>query len=397
LTLSLLLGIGFLGEVDYQMIPPLLPLLAVDFHVTPPTLGRAVPIYSMASAVFSLIFGYLSDHWGRKPFIFYGLLGFSAVAMLTHFSSSLELFFLARFLAGMATGAIVTSATSYAADYFSYERRGRAMGMLSTAYFAAAIVGIPLATTVAANWGWRPIFFIISGVSLLWGLLIWKIFVDRIGTKSETPRREERLSLTRIREVLSMIMRRRETLSILVASMLSSGAIVAFITFLGSHLNLSLGVSVQKVGLVFLFSGLASLIGAPLSGLVADKWAKRPVLILSGLLLAGCLAVIPRLDWNVTLFVLMGMAGFAIAFRMAPLLALTTELVDPWERGTFLALRNALSSIGIAASTLVASYCYQAAGYRAVGLFASGLTVLSTVFILMFVQEPKDHKPPPPA
>jgi predicted MFS family arabinose efflux permease len=383
-----------LSEVDYQMIPPLLPLLAGDFHVTTPMVGRAVPIYSVASAVFSLIFGYLSDHWGRKPFIFCGLLGFSAVAMLTHFSSSLELFFLARFLSGMSTGAIMTSATSYAADYFSYERRGRAMGMLSTAYFGAAIVGIPLATTVAASWGWRPIFFVISGAALLCGLLVWKIFVERIKMKSETPLWEERLSPTRIRRVLSMIMRRRETMSILIASMFSSGAIVAFITFLGSHLNLSLGVSVQKVGLVFLFCGLASLIGAPLSGIAADRWAKRPLLILSGLVLAGCLAVIPGIAWSVALFVLMGIAGFAIAFRMAPLLALTTELVDPRERGTFLALRNALSSIGIAASTLIASYCYQAAGYRAVGLFASGLTVLSTLFILMFVQEPTHHKPP---
>ena len=74
---------------------------------------------------------------------------------------------------------------------------------------------------------------------------------------------------------------------------------------------------------------------------------------------------------------------------MAPLLALTTELVDARERGTFLALRNALSSIGIAISTLMASYFYQAGGYQTVGLFASGLTVVSTSLIFMFVREPK--------
>ena len=60
--MSLLFSIGLLGEVDYQMIPPLLPLLAKDFGVLPAAAGRAVPVYSLASAVFSLVFGYLSDH-----------------------------------------------------------------------------------------------------------------------------------------------------------------------------------------------------------------------------------------------------------------------------------------------------------------------------------------------
>jgi predicted MFS family arabinose efflux permease len=389
-TLALLFGIGLLGEVDYQSIPPLLPLVARDFGVLPAAVGRAVPVYSLASAVFSLVFGYLSDHWGRKPFIALGLLFFSAVAMATWFCDTLAAFYVVRFLSGMATGAIVTSTTSYAADYFSYERRGRAMGMLSTAYFAAAILGIPLATIVAGRWGWRPIFLISSGAALLCGLLARRNIVEGTRLENDSPESQERLSLTRIRTVFSTILQRRETVSILLASMLSSGSIVGFITFLGSHLNLSLGVSVQQVGLVFLLSGLCSLAGAPLSGIVADKWAKRPVLILSGLLLAACLAVIPGLVWSLALFALMGLAGFAIAFRMAPLLALTTELVDPRERGTFLALRNALSSIGIAISTLLASYFYQAAGYRAVGFFASGLTLISTSLVFMFVREPKE-------
>jgi DHA1 family inner membrane transport protein len=388
-TLALLFGIGLLGEVDYQIIPPLLPLLAVDFGALPAAVGRAVPVYSLASAVFSLMFGYLSDHWGRKPFVTLGLLLFSAVAMATWFSGTLATFYVVRFLSGMATGAIVTSTTSYAADYFSYQRRGRAMGMLSTAYFAAAILGIPLATIVAGKWGWRPIFLINSAAALLCGLLARKIIVEGTGLKRDLWESQERLSLTRIRVVISLILRRRETFSILLASMLSSGAIVAFITFLGSHLNLHLKVSIQQVGLVFLLCGLSSLVGAPLSGIVADRWAKRPLLIMSGLLLAGCLAVIPGLHWNRALFALMGVAGFAIAFRMAPLLALTTELVDRRERGTFLALRNALSSLGIAISTLMASYFYQAKGYQTVGLFASGLTVVSTSLIFLFVREPK--------
>ena len=49
------------------------------------------------------------------------------------------------------------------------------------------------------------------------------------------------------------------------------------------------------------------------------------------------------------MFAVLALTGLSIAFRMAPLLAITTELVNPSERGTFLALRNALSQLGIQA------------------------------------------------
>ena len=110
--LLLLFCVGLLGEVDYQMIPPLLPLLASTFGVTASHAARVVPVYSVASAVFSLLFGYLSDHYGRKRFIQAGLVCFSVTGGAAFGSASFETFLLARFLSGVTTGAIVTAATS---------------------------------------------------------------------------------------------------------------------------------------------------------------------------------------------------------------------------------------------------------------------------------------------
>src|SRR3990172_12607870 len=100
--LALLFVIGFLGELDYQLIPPLLPLLAKDFRVDPGYGARAVTVYSLSAAFFSLLFGYLSDRHGRRPFILLGLLSFSIAAFLTSHAGSVESFFLLRLLSGMA-------------------------------------------------------------------------------------------------------------------------------------------------------------------------------------------------------------------------------------------------------------------------------------------------------
>lgn len=389
LILLLLFCVGLLGEVDYQMIPPLLPLLASTFGVTASDAARVVPVYSVASAVFSLIFGYLSDHYGRKRFIQAGLVCFSVICAGAFASASFGAFLLARLLAGVTTGAIVTATTSYAADYFSYERRGRAMGILSTAYFAAAILGIPAATAVAGRWGWRPLFLVTASAALICSVLVWNFIQAETSAQVQAIDALHRLSFSRIRQVFGLCLRRRDTLSVLLASPLSSGAIVAFITFLSSHLIAQQQVSVQQVGLMFLLCGLASLAGAPLSGIVADRWAKKPLLVLSGFVLAACVVTVPRIGWGPGLFSVLVLTGLSIAFRMAPLLAITTELVTPSERGTFLALRNALSQLGIAASTLGASYIFASGGYFWVGAFSACLLTISSLVILLFVKEPE--------
>jgi len=392
LILLLLFCVGLLGEIDYQTIPPLLPLIASTFGITASHASRAIPVYSVASAAFSLLFGYLSDHYGRKRFIHAGLLCFSVTSAAAFASASFGAFLLARFLAGVSTGAVVTAATSYAADYFSYERRGRAMGILSTAYFAAAILGIPASTAVAAHWGWRPQFLVTGSAALVFSGLVWKYIRAETTTQVQAIDSLHRLSLGRIRQVFGLCLQRRDTLSVLIASPLSSGAIVAFITFLSSHLITEQHISVQQVGLVFLLCGLASLAGAPLSGIVADRWAKKPLLVLSGFVLAACVAAVPRMGWGSALFAVLALTGLSIAFRMAPILAITTELVGPGERGTFLALRNALSQLGIAASTLGASYLFASSGYAWVGLFSACLLTISSLVILFFVKEPRKRE-----
>ena len=380
--------IGLLTELDYQLIPPLLPLLANHFRVDPGYGGRAVTLYSLSSAFFSLLFGYLSDRFGRKPFILLGLLCFSSVSFLTRYAGSMEMFFFLRFLSGMATGALVPSMTSFAADYFRYDQRGRAMGILSMTYFVAAIAGIPLAAIVASTWGWRPIFLVLSAAALACATLVYRILTNPL-THAEAVPNTRRLGLERIQLVWKRILRDRGTTSILVASMLSSSAIVGFITYLGSHLVADRHLSVKQVGLVYLFCGAASVLGAPLSGILSDKWAKRPILILSGVVLACCFLLIPILPLNSWLFGVLGLAGLAIAFRIAPFLAIMTELVPPDERGTILALRVALSQLGIALTTYLASYAFLYKGFFLVGFLVAMELLLSSAFVFFFVREPE--------
>jgi predicted MFS family arabinose efflux permease len=387
LILVILFGVSLLGEVDYQTIPPLLPLLSNAFHVDPGYAGRVVTVYALSAAFATLFFGIMSDHYGRKPFIQLGLFSFSASTLLTGLTGSMNLFLLVRFVTGMTAGAFTVCVTSYAADYFQYEHRGRAMGVLSAAYFAAAIIGIPSATLLASAWGWRSIYWINSGLALILGLVVSQWLVHTPSARVSS-RSIGQLRIKELRNGMVTYAAQSDILALLAGSLVSSGATVGFITYLGSYLHQGLHISMRQVGGVFLGCGLASLLGAPLSGILSDHFGKKTLLILGGAVLACGMVVIPLLGWGIWLWIGLGLAGISMAFRMAPLLALLSELADPSDRGTLLALRSTLSQLGIATISLASSYCYLFKGYRGVGILTGFLTGLSTLLVVLLVKEP---------
>jgi len=388
LTLALLFGVSLLGEVDYQIIPPLLPLLATGFRISPGYAGRAVTVYSLSAAFAILLFGFLSDHVGRKPFIQLGLLGFSGVTFLSSWAGSIHIFLLTRFLAGITAGAFASCVTSYAADYFQYGQRGRAIGILSAAYFAAAIIGIPSAILLSSIWGWQKIYWINSGLALILGLLVIRLLPDcpslLVSTTGTALHRLKDLPLA-----MKPYFIRKDMVALLAVSLLSSGSMVRFITYLGSHLHHDLHLTMKQVSGVFLWCGLASLAAAPLSGLLSDRFGKKNLLVFGGVMLAVCMVSIPALSWGRWLWIGLASTGAAMAFRMAPLLALLTEMASPSERGTLLAVRNTLSQLGIATISLASSYCYLYKGYQGVGWLTGILIAGSTSLVALLVKEPK--------
>src|SRR5215510_8935298 len=145
-TVALILfGVLFLGVSDTQLVAPLLPLIAQDLGTTPGHAGIIVTTYSLAAAAFALIVGPLSDRVGRKKILLSGLLLFTSASFLTYHVSTFNSLVILRALTGLAAGTLSTCALSLAGDYYSYEQRGRAMGVLSMGYFVAFVVALPAA------------------------------------------------------------------------------------------------------------------------------------------------------------------------------------------------------------------------------------------------------------
>src|SRR5215471_13609001 len=98
-TVALVLfGVLFLGVSDTQLVAPLLPLIATDFHITPGSAGMIVTTYSLAAAFFALLIGPISDRIGRKKVLTFGIACFSVASFLTYSIASFSSLLIVRML-----------------------------------------------------------------------------------------------------------------------------------------------------------------------------------------------------------------------------------------------------------------------------------------------------------
>lgn len=382
--ITLLFFVLFLASVDNQLLIPLVPKLSREFGVSIAAMGWVFSVYALAAAAFNLAFGPLTDRFGRVPFLRGGLLFFAVMALLTTLVDSFELLLLVRAGTGLAAGLLSTCTASFIGDAFPYQRRGRAMGMVLSSYFAALIFGIPLSSWIAEHWGWRVVYSGASGLAVL--LAAGAILL--ISSDRAHHRAAPESYLRAYRRLLSS----PPTAAALFTSMLISGGTLTFLTFISGYLSETFGLTTVQISMVFLVSGLGAVAASPVSGWLSDRWTKRRVFLGSNTLLAAPLAVLTVLGCGPLLFAGIFLVSLCISFRQTALQTLQTELISLQKRGSFLALRNCFSQLGISLSVAVAGLLYSGPGYVAVTLLAAVLTLGGSVMLFAFVPEPESKR-----
>ena len=379
----------FLGVADNQMIAALLPSLVDSLHISVARAGLLVVVYSVAAALAALLSGTLSDHYGRRRFLWGGAAVFAVASWAASRTATFGGLMLARAVTGLAAGTLSTCAIVFAGDWFVYEVRGRAIGLISSAYFAAPIVGLPLAGLIADRFGWRRVFVFFAALAVLATGIAWAL------PKTENHLRLGSQKLRTTLNTFRSFLGRADLAAALGIAGLVSGGLVGFITYIGQWLSDRFALATGRITLVFMVGGLASLAGAPLGGMLSDRWSKRAVSIASNIILAVAVALLPVLHWGVLLFAVFGITGLAAAFRQGPLTALMTELVPPNQRGSFIALRNIASQFGIGGVAFLGGLLYQRHGYGAVTTLCAAMTAMVAILLATHIVEPHPGGNPP--
>jgi predicted MFS family arabinose efflux permease len=374
----------FMGVADNQILSPLLPIIRQFFSKSSADMGILISAYSFCSGISVLIWGPISDLFGRKNGLLSGLLVFSLGSLFSYESGNFALLLTGRVITGMGASMLSLNVLSYVADCFPYQSRGWAMGSVFSSFFASLILGVPLGSWLGDRLGWNSVFGAMGIFAFLLALVTYN-FLPKIAaqpgfTQSKKPVLQILWQYCRFLKVSN-------NLGALLGALFTSAGITGFMGFLGVWLYDAFGIPGRKAGLVFLISGAAALIASPFAGVLSDRIGKRRQYLFSCSALAALLCVLPGLRWGVPLFIIFGLISTAAAFRQGPMEAMLSEMATAEYRGTFMALKNSFSQLGIGLMAIASGFLFEFGGYWPVCILSAVSNVLAVLFIFFALRQ----------
>ncbi|HEX4541794.1 MAG TPA: MFS transporter [Candidatus Acidoferrum sp.] len=166
-------GFGWmLDAMDVMLYSFVLAYLMRDFGMSTGTAGLLNSLTLIASAIGGFFFGVLADRIGRTRALMASILVYSISSAACGFSHSIPQLAIFRFLLGLGMGGEWTAGAALIAETWRAEHRGRALGLMQSAYAIGEAVAAVVVLIVLPYFGWRAVFF----VGVLPALLVFWIY-----------------------------------------------------------------------------------------------------------------------------------------------------------------------------------------------------------------------------
>lgn len=170
-VLLLIAGVQFVNIVDFMMVTPLGPFFSHDLGFPLARLGDVASSYAISAAVSGFACAFFIDRFDRRSALTVCLLGLTIGTLLATRATSLDTLRLARVVAGAFGGPASSIALSIVADVIPQERRGRALGLVMTAFSIASVLGVPIGLMLAEAGGWQLPFYAVGVLGALTALM----------------------------------------------------------------------------------------------------------------------------------------------------------------------------------------------------------------------------------
>ncbi|WP_394232685.1 MDR family MFS transporter [Niallia oryzisoli] len=149
----------FLGAIEGTIISTAMPAIVGELGGFS-LYGWVFSSYLLMNAVTVLIYGKLSDLFGRKPILLFGISVFLIGSILCGFAESMTMLIVFRFIQGLGAGAITPIATTIVGDMYTKEERATIQGYLSSVWGISAIAGPALGGILVEYVSWRFVFWL---------------------------------------------------------------------------------------------------------------------------------------------------------------------------------------------------------------------------------------------
>ncbi len=343
-----------LPQLAIDVYLPSWPAMVQAFHTTPHLLQLSLTLYVLCLGLAQLIYGPLSDRFGRKPILLIGITIFFFSSFASMFIDSGAQLLLLRAIQGLGIGCGFTIASALLADTFKGHQLAK-MTSYSAMIYALSLICAPLIGAYLQHYiGWRANFAIMAAYAFFLCCMI-SCFVTE--TKS---RPTQQLSFSFVAKKYMALFSHGKFVCALCCLILAYGTMIAFNVVGPFLLQNTLHVPVIKYGQLLLLLGVSYFFGATFNSYLVKRLGIHSLIIIGLLLMLAAatgLLTAAIMHWfNVTsLMSFVCLSLFSLGFIYPNCFAYALDTFA--EKGYASALIGSAILIGVAiVSALVSHY-----------------------------------------
>ncbi|UCG83127.1 MAG: MFS transporter [Dehalococcoidia bacterium] len=369
----------FISIAGIAMVSPLLPVFAKDMGASGIWLGLAFSGFALSQIPLMPFVGKFSDRFGKRPFLWIGLLVYAIAAIGYFWSPGYKELVFFRIISGVGSAMVIPTAFAYVGELAPRGHEGRYMGIFNTALIIGFGVGPMLGGIVHDGLGMDATFLSMGVLSCL-GFLIAFFFLPGRKPSSEEEGHKEPST------PFATMLKDSNIRGIITFQMAFGSSFGAMLAFLGIYMTSTLDTSLTLVGIAMSVRALQNGALAYPFGWLADR-VNRVVLASLGLMVmaSGTLSI----PWIGTVALLMGIfvvMGTFESMAIPSINAITVNRGRIYGMGSVMGVFNTAMSLGLVAGSLAGGAIEDSFGIEWVFRYAAMLGFVGIVLFNVFMR-----------
>ncbi len=370
----MMLGIlAFLTNGDNYAAAPLLLNISQDLGLEMQQAALSVTAYMLSFGLFTLIFGPLSDRYGKVTIIRIAAFGTAVFSIIGGFAFSLPSLIVFRSFNGAFGAGIFPVTMALVGQSFGDKERQGALGKVMGLMFLGGATATALGGIISYFGSWRLVYILYGAGELIIAFLILRILERDKGVVDK---------LNFVTAYKAPFSNHRFMRLVLVIFLVGFSVFGSF-TYSGKLLQSLTEYTVLQVGLILTFFGLGTVLGGRIAP-KARRLLKHGFLVTAGVLGFAGLYALSALH-NVV-FLAIALFGFGVAFIfLQSTLVATAQAKLPAMRGTAMSLASFNMFVGGAVGTALNGRIMAVSGINSVFFYASFILFTAGLIAALFI------------
>jgi MFS family permease len=309
--------------------------------------GLIISLFTITAMISRPFSGKLADTIGRVPVVMVGSAVCLVCSLLYPLLTTIAGFLALRLVHGFSTGFTPTGQAAYLSDVIPSNRRGEAMGFLGTAGTLGMAAGPALGGFVGHELGINAVFYLSTAFAFLSIAIVFNL--------GETLKKKRKFH-PEVLAIKRSDLFEPSVLTPCIAMVLTAYSYGVLFTLIPDFSEMS---GIENKGLLFTYLLVSSLVVRLLAGKVSDIYGRRPVLIVSTLLICSSMLLLAQAETTLQVIIGVVVYGLGQGSTSPTLLAWATDLSDVNFKGRGISSLYISMEFGIGTGAFVSGLVYS--------------------------------------